>query len=528
MDSTGVGAVTAYAAPGAHDEVMARSFFGSPALVGLLLLATAACGDDDPGQEVEDRCAEDDALLGVPRPAGWTAATHCKHAPGNVAAVFSTDVVHTLVITMTAAEYAAMQDDLEKLMGGGPFLRKGFGVGPDPCAGRGDGDTCSQGSSTGTCVSAGGPLICQVDAFDPANVDNVPPDEAAPFWPREPYYFHADLTFDGIPYTSVGIRYKGNNGLARAEGEKKPFRLKLDEWEDEVPAIDDQRLYGFQALSLSPNQTDDSQLHQVLAAETFRGQGVPAPYAGFVEVSLDTGSGPRLLGLYALTEIPDKPLLVRGWGDDEGNLYKADGRGAHFVSFETAAFHKENNDLAPHDDVQAFVTALHAPRADRAAWRAGLRARFDIDGFVEAFAVNQAIGNWDTYGMLAHNFFLYGEPETGRLHYIPWDFDLAFDSTGPSDLTLRSFDGSWPLLQAVARDADLMTRYQAALRAFADEQLVSGALVARVDALEALVRPAIMREDAVRFGTRSRFDAGVASLRFHLEAQRDAIAEFLP
>lgn len=491
------------------------------------LMAAAACGDDDPGQIVEDKCAEDDAQLGVPRPDGWTAETHCKHAPANVDAVFSTDRVHTLAITMTSAEYAAMQADLEDLTGGGPFLRKGFGPEPDPCAGRIDGDTCYQGTGAGVCVTTTGPRICQVDTFDPANVDGVEPDEAAPFWPREPLYFHADLVFDDVRYTSVGLRYKGNNGLARSEGEKRPFRIKLDEWEDEVVAIDDQRLYGFQLLSLSPNATDDSNLHQVLAAEVFRGRGAPAPHAGFVEVTLDTGDGPRLLGLYALTEIPDKPLLERAFGDDDGNFYKADGRGAHFVSFETAAFHKENNPTATHDDVQAFVTALHAPRTDRAAWRAGLRARFDLDGFVELYAANQAIGNWDTYGHLAHNFFLYGEVEGGRLHFIPWDFDLAFDSTGPSDLTLRSFDGSWPLLQAVARDAELSTLYQAELASFADEQLVSGALFARVDALAALVRPAIMREDAARPGALQRFDYGVAELRQHLTFQRDAIADFV-
>ena len=93
--------------------------------------------------------------------------------------------------------------------------------------------------------------------------------------------------------------------------------------------------------------------------------------------------------------------------------------------------------------------------------------------------------------------------------------------------TLRSFDGSWPLLQAVARDAELSTLYQAELARFADEQLVSGALFTRIDTLAALVRPSLMREDAVRPGALSRFDSGVSELRAHLTFQRDAIAEFV-
>ena len=583
----------------------------------LLVVALASsgvaggCGDNQtPGvdDDFETRCAEADAELGVARPAGWVARSHCKYAPAEVDVVFPRDRVLTLAITMTAAEYAAMQTDLDELTGGssgpdfvtpclahaerdaceidlGGGLEPGICVdfggelgcfpdafrapaewiaacdglaegdacttsthvsvcsfdgidvacspdgGPggstaDPCAGLPDGATCTQGASAGRCERTTGPRICQVDAFDPASVDDVPADAAAPFWPREPAYFHAELTFDGVRYTSVGIRYKGNNGLATSTGEKKPLRLKLDKWEAEQVAITDQRLYGFQDLSLSPNQTDDSNLHQVLAAEVFRAQGQPAPHAGFVEVTLDTGSGPRLLGLYALTEIPDQPLLERAFASDDGNLYKPDGRGAHLLSFVEASFHKQNNEESDYQDVQAFIAALNASRADRPTWRAQLDARFDLGGFVDFYAVNQAIGNWDTYGGYAHNFFLYGDPATAQLRFMPWDFDLAFDSTGPSDLSLRSFDGRWPLLQAIARDVELATRYQATLVGFARSELSSGKLAARVDELAALIRPAITREDAVRPGAIARLDAGVAALRAHLADQAVAIADF--
>jgi spore coat protein H len=397
----------------------------------------------------------------------------------------------------------------------------------DPCADKVDGATCEQGSRTGVCVKTTGLRVCQADGFDSAEgADNTPIEAAAQFWPREPKYFHADIEYAGARWTTVGIRYKGNNGLASSDGEKKPLRIKLDEWEDETKAVTDQRVFGFQDLSLSPNQTDGSMLHQVLATEAFRGAGGPAPYASFIEVYLDTGSGaPRLLGLYAVSELPDDQLPKRFFQSDDGNLYKPDGRGAHFAAFITGSLHKRNNETTGFDDVKAFVDALHAAQTDRPAWRAALNAVFDMKAFARTFAVNQAIANWDTYGALAHNFYLYNH--AGQLSFIPWDFDLSFDSTGGSDLSLRAFGGEWPLLQALARDVELFTVYTDALGAFATAELASGKLAARADALATMIRPAVTREDAVREGVLVGFEDGVVRLKEHLTAQGTAISQFL-
>jgi spore coat protein H len=392
----------------------------------------------------------------------------------------------------------------------------------DPCLNRQQGDSCQQGSKAGECLSSNGPLICQADGFDSADLHSVPLDEAVPFWSREPLYFHAEILFAGARYENVGIRYKGNNGLASAVGEKKPLRLKMDEWEDEHPEITDQRLFGFQHLSFSPNQTDPSNLRQVLATEVFRRQGVPTFYASFVEVSLDTGDGPRLLGVYAMSEVPDNPLLEREFGSDEGNFYKADGRGAHFVTFEEESFHRQNNDSAPMTELENFISALHASQADRSAWRADLRATFNIDAFAEFFAVNQVIGNWDTYGGYAHNFYLHADRDSSQITFIPWDFDLAFDGSGPSDHTLSSFNGQWPLLQAVARDVEFGTLFRNKLQAVAVSELDEGRLAARVDELETLLTEAIERETQVRPDATTSFQAGLASLRAHLQSQQES------
>lgn len=577
-------------------------------VLGLCFLA-AACRDNGSGvPSVEERCAAADEQAGIVRPEGWAPLSHCKFAPADVGKVFPIEMVGKMTISMTAAEYAAMQADLASLPvdEGGDYgddavaacagkaerdaceidvdsgLEPGIcapwegaalscfpnswrapmewvracaglaegamcstaefagncssdgvdlacqsddgpgaGGAKNPCSGRADGDACTQGTRTGVCTKTTRLLVCQADGFDPADLSGEYDDAATP----KPKYFHADVEYAGARWTSVGIRYKGNNSLETAEGEKKPFRLKLDEWEDENKAVTNQRIFGFQALSLSPNQTDPTNLHQVLAAEAFREAGVPAPYASFIEVYLDTGSGPRLLGLYAMSEFPDDRLPRRVFGEDDGNMYKPDGRGAFFVVFVAASMDKRNNEGAGYQDVEDFIAALHGAQNDRAAWRARLSETFDIVGFAKAYAVNQAIANFDTYGTYAHNYYLYNRG--GALTFIPWDFDYAFDGTGGNDLGLWTFGGQWPLLQALASDAELFTTYTDALAAFADAQLASGKLAARVDALAALIRPALQREEEVRPGVLGQFDAALPDLKNHLERQGAAIAKLL-
>ena len=101
-------------------------------------------------------------------------------------------------------------------------------------------------------------------------------------------------------------------------------------------------------------------------------------------------------------------------------------------SFDEASFDKETNkDESDWSDVIAAIEALNADKSDPAAWRAGLEAVFNVDEFLRWLAVNTTIQNWDTYGSMAHNYYLYGDPtDNGRLAWIPWDNNMALSGEG--------------------------------------------------------------------------------------------------
>lgn len=494
-------------------------------------------GAPEPELTVEERCRELDDALGVPRPAGWEVASHCKEAPPDYDEVFGAEIAR-LEIKIAPQDFDAMQLDLDQLMNEGPPEEEDPGEGgcdlgdcPDPGGGEPDacteaGRACTVGwlGTKGTCVQAGKLITCQ----GPLDVVPSPPtplDAAAPFWRREPKYFDATLSYGGKTWTHVGYRYKGNNGLASADPNKRPFRLEFDELETQHPETTDQRFFGFKELSFAPGGgTDPSYVRQVATSEMLARADVPIARSALVSVYLDRGNGPEPLGVYSMTEVPGDPLTKRLFDDKNGCLYKPDGLGAHLLAHHPESFHPKG-DGCPADqaDAKALISALNASATDRPAWRKQLESALDVAGVVRFFAANQANGNWDTYGGLAHNYYLYADRDGGAFRFIPWDFDLSLGATIEADFSLDGFGGEWPLLQAIARDAELYAAYHEDLAEIAAREYDGGLLSKRVAELAAQVRPLLAAEHA----DVEAFDGAIAELQEGLKGAQRGLDDYL-
>jgi hypothetical protein len=551
------------------------------------------------------------------RPPGWDEASHGPRAKPDYDRLFSLDRVHELRITIPPDRFRAMQEDLSTVVPGGfgrggPFPGAGRGGGPE--AGRGGAvpdiaammeaaaaacrdkkaaDACTTNGTAGQCSDApfgGGGLACM-----PAGAGRLGGRGGAPnLTTRDPMYVPVTVRSEGRTWTQVGMRYKGNSSLmasrAGANG-KVPFRLDLDRYEDEHPAIRNQRFYGFQKLTFSSNVADDSQLREALAVEIFRDRGVPAARAAFYRVYVDAGSGSEYWGLYTLIEDPaDGAMLDAQFGSSAGNLYKPEGPGADWSAFSREGFGKKTNtNPADFSDVEAAVNALHAPRNDPRAWRAALEARFDVEHFLRWLAVNTVIENWDAYGGLAHNYYLYGDPgRQGRLRWIPWDHNFAFGASpggggrgfgppgaggfpggggapapfppgapggaagapfpppggrrgppmfggrGGSDVLHRQVGQEWPLIRRLLDDEVYATRYREELERALRGLLAPEAFERRARALHALIAPAAIAERPTHttIGSPDAFRSAldgpeglIARLRARQDVIRTALAE---
>ncbi len=483
----------------------------------------------------------------VHRPSGWSEATHGADVAPDYVRLFDADVVHAIEISIAPADYAAMQSDLERLLADSPF-RGAMPGGPLPMLGSDAGAAAPFPPGAGPPAPAGDVPAAGGVAPEGINLDGADLDLLS----VDPIYVPIELRHDGAIWTQVGMRYKGNSSLTVSGGQGKlPFRLDFDEFEGQHPEVDDQRFYGFNELTFSSNWGDDSQLRECFATELLRDRGVPAARCAFYSVYVDVGSGAQYWGLYSMLEDPSDALIDSQLGGGDGNLYKPDGPGSDWVAFDREGFAKKTNEAAADwSDVERAFAALHADRSDAAVWRRNFEATFDVDRFLSWLAVNTSMDNWDSYGVLAHNYYLYEQPNLGgRLQWIPWDHNLAMQTGGFGDLVrgdrvglapraevLHEGVGSrWPLISILLADPVYSEAYRAQLAQAIEGLFAAEAAAARLHALHDLVEPYLIGESAetapqTNLSSVEAFANsvdGVDGLLAHLSKRRDRVRQAL-
>ncbi len=419
------------------------------------------------------------------RPAGWTDETHGDKAESNYDVVFAQNIVERIDLIIKPRDWKYMLDDMTELCGKFGQDDTMPSEGPpeeliEACDGLQEGALCQANiygqDIEGSCFLIpinGGQLFCNpdnmqdvpVDGEIPGDIQNGTEEEEIPFGKmieRDPVYRPCSFVFEDKTWWHVGVRFKGNSTLKKTweDGSMKlPLRFDFDKFEDDYPEIKNQRFFGFKELALSNNAFDSSMLREKIGADVFREAGVPASQTAFYRLFIDYGKGPIYFGLYTMTEVPDEPMLATQFRSKGGNLYKPEGPGAKWVEFDEDSFEKRTNKSEEDwSDITAAFYALHADRSDPILWRSGLEKAFSVNGFLLWLAVNTVIQNWDTYGNMPHNYYLYSDLDDGLLHWIPWDNNMAFMSQdffilmAPHSMDLSGVDESWPLIRYLMDD----------------------------------------------------------------------------
>lgn len=510
-------------------------------LVSAVSTGLAACGDTE-GVDPSD-AAPSPAADAAPSPTDSPDATTVDAAkapviatihdevPGSAKgsweldekAAFPQDRVPYLRITIAPSEWQRMIADMTELAGafgagqGGPGGPGGDGgpMGPPRDGGPGGPPPGSDGGPGGPGGNGANDLL-----------------------PRDPIYVECKLQTAGQVWEHVGIRFKGNSSLAGTWQRgvwKLPFRVKLDELSDKYPEVEDQRFFGFKNISFANGSADPTMLHEKLANHVMGRAGLAEPLTAYYRLYVDYGEGLRYFGLYTGVELPkDSTFLKRRFGSKSGNVYKPEGTGATFSAWDVSSFEKENNEAeADYSDVRAVFDALQASRADAAAWRAGLEAKLDVPTFLSWLATNTAIQDWDQYGRMSHNYYLYTDPgRANRVVWIPWDHSYAFSANNQSlSLGLGEVGASWPLIRYLMDDAVYAAEYKNILRTKV-LPLLDGKLEDEVRAAAALIRPYTVGQygevDGYRFtASAAAFDGAVTGMVTHIGQRRAAVTTFV-
>ncbi len=459
---------------------MKRIYFSFAVILGLLMVSS--CNKEDDFDLVFDDIEFETT--------DWTEATHSKGADPDYDEVFNDNEVKRLDFVISEERWQGMLTDMENKYGA-------FGS------------------------RSGGPGLVETD--------------------ENPIFVPGDVYYNGKQWYKVGLRFKGNSSLQSSWQNgilKLSFKMDFDEFEDEYPQIDNQRFYGFKKFSLKNNYADASMMREKVASDIFRNAGVASSRTAFYTLYVDHGDGPEYFGLYTLVEEVDNTVIKTQFSDDNGNVYKPDGTGAAFAkgTFDESEFEKKTNeDEADWTDIKDLFAALHADTrtTDPAIWRSELEAVFDTETFLKYLAVNTTIQNWDTYGRMTHNYYLYNNPENNLLTWVPWDNNEAFQAGKNGGAYALNFLGlspsTWPLIGFLYTDPVYKAQYKVFLQEVIDGPFNENAMTSLYANYAALIEPYVTSERSgfTFLNSAASFQSAVSALQNHAASRNSAVKSYL-
>ena len=314
-------------------------------------------------------------------------------------------------------------------------------------------------------------------------------------------YYSASITIDGATTAQVGLRKKGNLGSLSTT--RPGLRVKANEY------VAGQRIAGLEVLTLNNNHQDDALISQCLGYELFAAAGLPASRCAFAHVRVNGED----LGVYSHVESVREEFLARHFADATGNLYES---GGDFVVGATGGFQPKTNSTAPDcSDLDRVVTALGAPAAQLPTQ---LGAVVDLPAYARFWAMEVVTDHWDGYANNQNNFFVYHDPSTDKMSFIPWGIDDLFSGRQRTTRPYSVFAcGSlpWKLYATPATRA----QYLAALRDVLDTVWDAPAIILEIDRMQALLAPLADAEFPARLAPIRAFVNGrEAQLRAELAA----------
>jgi hypothetical protein len=222
---------------------------------------------------------------------------------------------------------------------------------------------------------------------------------------------------------NVGFRIKGNTSRF---SDKKSFKLSFNAFEK------GRKFIGLEKLSINAYTNDPTHLRPHLMAKIYKEMGVKTTRTSFTELYING----NYAGLYHIVEHVDEEYLKRNYNSKKGNLYKCSSpadlsfKGPDKEDYRNPwdqSFYFDLKTNKKDEDYSGFIEFLdllnNSPTNDL---ECELEGRFNVDDYLRTMAIDVVLGNWDSYIYTANNFYLYDNPKSGKIEYIPYDFDNTF------------------------------------------------------------------------------------------------------
>ncbi len=329
----------------------------------------------------------------------------------------------------------------------------------------------------------------------------------------------ADFDFGGVAFTNVAARVKGNGTyLASLHGDKRSYKVDLNKY------TKGQKLGEAKELNFHNLLADRSCLSDALAYEFFRDAGVPAPRTAYayLSVSVEGQWDRKPLGLYAMVEPVDEAFALEHFGSKQTPLFKP-------VTYEL--FKDLGDDWAAYAaiyDLKTQATTAQLRRmiefarlvthASDQEFAQRLGEFLDLERFARYLAGEVLLSNYDGFLTDGQNFYLYLDPDSNKLGFIPWDLDLSwggFFLIGTATQRERAsiwhpWVGQHRFLERVLAVEEFRQFYRVQLEDLFARLFVPSRLSERIDAVAQFIRSPIAAESEFRL---QKFEQAVSGQR---------------
>lgn len=317
-------------------------------------------------------------------------------------------------------------------------------------------------------------------------------------------YMMGSVTVDGTVIDSIGVKQKGFfSNWGAGESFKKPLKISMNEY------VSSQKYDGLRKINLSNGFQDPSMMRDALAYKFMRDAGLDAPRTAYTRLYLNG----TYWGLYIMVEEIDKRALKNWYEADSGNLFKCiNNTGLAYqgtsVANYTDEFELQTNETE--NDWSRLINLTKKIATPQANFEDSILTVLNIDQYLYVLAADIIMLNWDSYYDHGRNFFLYQNPESNLMDWIPWDYNLAF-STSNTDLIIdytQTLDGPKQLVKKIQEDPELRSSFFDHVCILMDNYFTTGNLGPYITNTAALIRPDL-NADNNKFFSISDFDQSI-------------------
>lgn len=311
-------------------------------------------------------------------------------------------------------------------------------------------------------------------------------------------YTPVRVVIDGTVLDSAGIRIKGNNLLNNLDkGKFQAYKLDFNEF------VKGQKYDGLKKINLNNREIMANHLGYKLC----RDNGIIGPRTSFSRLYFDD----ILIGNYLNVEQIDVTFLKQHYGNKDGNLYSASGKGAileymgpdkesYYYAYEKKTNEAEND----YSDLINLLRFFSFSASE--SFPDSVDLYIDFTPFLLAFIIEMTVCKRDAFYDAGRNYYLYHDPLRKKFIYIPDDFDYSFSDEFRFDLNFQNDvsphlgDVSNILMDKFFKSKDLLNRYHSETCRFLNHSFDPDKMNLTIDQL-------------VEFGRANQFDFEDFSMR---------------